>query len=362
MRRLLLISLATIPLTGCQFFNRGDTTAVDIIESVESGEALKPPAQFNGNNNGGKAFEDPTVKGKGADKDGKTGKDGKGGTATASSELIRSTDPDARAKAIARSRVDPFASLPIVTAPDVVVTAPTAAAGNGSGGSAIRSGGSAASGATRTAPATRATAAPRRQAPRPTPLPPPVRVQPPNAPLVMPSPIATLPSIPRPVIAPTVSVSGVVQMGNEPYAIVRAGNEPERYVRVGDRIAGGSVRVKRIETLAFEPQVIFEENGIEVARPIAASGNSADESNGNTPEAAPGPLASAIAVPSATIPRSQSALPAMPNAPFTMVLPPPPSALQSGNSQIPNSLLLQPAPSRTQAVLPGFQVAVPPIG
>ena len=93
-----------------------------------------------------------------------------------------------------------------------------------------------------------------------------------------------LPPIPQPVIAPTISVSGVVQLGNEPYAIVRSGSEPERYVRVGDRLAGGSVRVKRIDTLAFEPRVILEENGIEVSRPISAD-SSAQPGGPATPAA-----------------------------------------------------------------------------
>jgi len=251
MRRLLLISLVTIPLTGCQFFNRDGNTVVDIVESVESGEALDgisvPQLDGNGQAEPEKeAFDSPTVEKKPG--------------AVVSADLINSTDPDARAKSVARNRTDPFATLPILPEPIVIV--PEVNTRTAEAGTRAASNTTASSGNTS----------------RPVPAPP-VRVQAPNRPLVMPSPIATLPTIPQPIIAPTISVSGVVQMGNEHYAIVRSGNEPERYVRVGDRLAGGSVRVKRIETLSFEPRVILEENGIEVVRPIT-NGESVSEEEG----------------------------------------------------------------------------------
>ncbi len=348
MRRLLLISLATIPLTGCQFFNRDGKTVVDIVESVESGEALEGVGVPNLGDKEVAAkddkakFEDPTIASKPA--------------AGASADLIRSTDPDGRARAVSRSRVDPFASLAIPPTPDPIVVSPVAAAGNrvsNSGGSVAggakssgnssdgsaggRSGGSAAANARRA------------------PTPPPVRVQAPNRPLVLPSPIAALPTIPRPVIALTVSVSGVVQLGNEPYAIVRSGSEPERYVRVGDRIAGGSVRVKRIETLAFEPRVILEENGIEVSRPIT-SDSSGSPNEPNAPES-PEPLA----VPTATIPGRRPVLPTLSVIPGALPVPGPMSLLPPASGRVPSSLLLQPAEILSQAVLPNFQVPVPGI-
>jgi hypothetical protein len=331
MRRLLLILLATIPLTGCQFFNRD--SVVGVVESVESGEALDGVAapKIGGKDKpaaDSEAFKDPTVKSQ--------------PTGAVSTDLIRSTDPAARSRAIARSRVDPFASLPIPPTPDVVVVP---SAGNGAsntgGGSTPR----ATSTPSRTVSGARTT--PRaavRAAVRPAATRPPVRVQPPNRPLVLPSPIAALPTIPQPVIAPTISVSGVIQMGNEPYAIVRSGSEPERYVRVGDRIAGGSVRVKRIETLAFEPRVILEENGIEVSRPIVSGSPAADSSS-------PGGLP----VPNVPIPGAQAALPALPGTGGLRALPTPTSSLRSA---VPNSLLLPSAESAFQAVLPNFQVPV----
>ncbi len=253
MRLLLLISLATIPLAGCQFFGGGDQPVADLIETVEQDDGLGAaptiPAVTNGGEasspgEGSQAFEEPTVVA--------------AQPTAASADLIQATDPTARTRQISRSRVDPFASLPIPPAPTPIAVTPVAAVGNqsASGGGSSTASAQTTGGSTATARVANA------------PIRPPTRVQPNNAPLVVPSPIVALPRIPQPVIAPTVLVSGVVQLGNEPYAIVRAGNEPERYVRVGDRIAGGSVRVKRIETLAFEPRVILEENGIEVARPI----------------------------------------------------------------------------------------------
>jgi hypothetical protein len=343
MRRLLLILLATIPLTGCQFFNRDGKTVLDAVESVESGEALDGVAMPK---LGGKdaptadsqAFKDPTVKAK-----------AKSGVST---DLIRSTDPAARSRAVARSRVDPFASLPIPPTPDLVVVSPTAAAGNGTASNARSTAASGSSSSRPSSSSSRRSSGTTARA-RAVPLRPPVRVQPPNRPLVLPSPIAALPTIAQPIIAPTISVSGVIQMGNEPYAIVRSGSEPERYVRVGDRIAGGSVRVKRIETLAFEPRVILEENGIEVSRPIT-SGSSGATSDSATPGASSDP--DTLPVPAAPVPRAQAILPTIPGMPGAL---PAPSSLQSAAGNIPNSLLLQPAATAFQAVLPNFQVPVP---
>jgi len=158
----------------------------------------------------------------------------------------------------------------------------------------------------------------------------------------------------------------VIQMGNEPYAILRSGSEPERYVRVGDRIAGGAVRVKRIETLAFEPRVILEENGIEVSRPISSEGASSESDPlasastpvvGITPVAAvpvvaPGGLSSPLPVPAALLPNTQAVVPAV-------VLPTPAENLTPAVGEIPASLLLQPAETNAQAVLPNLPRVVP---
>jgi hypothetical protein len=70
-----------------------------------------------------------------------------------------------------------------------------------------------------------------------------------------------------------VEVSGVVMVGGAPQAIVKAPNEEtSRHVRVGQRISNGQVLVKRIEMNGgTDPIVIFEENGVEVARAVGAT-------------------------------------------------------------------------------------------
>lgn len=343
MRRLLLISLATIPLAGCQFLNRDGTTVVDVIESVESGEALEAIPNKIDNLRQGEAdsetaaFEEPTVKGENA------------GLVTA--DLIKSTDPEARLKAVTLSRADPFAALvPPIGEPIEVIELEDPEGATNAGGNA------AANANSRPAVPTPAVVVPTA---------PPVRVQPPNEPLVVPSPIATLPTVPQPVIAPTVSVSGVIQLGNEPYAIVRSGNEPERYVRVGDRIAGGSVRVKRIETLAFEPRVILEENGIEVPRPVMSGGDDTEE---DAVPVAAAPIAVPTRVPTVAIPPANGTLPtaasfsgqALP-APTGIVPanpgPASPNSVQPAAGAVPDSLLLAPPAPDLQAVMPGFHIA-----
>lgn len=353
MRRLLLISLATIPLAGCQFFNRGesDTPVIDLVEAVESGEALVTPTiPTLGGGEGDEvatdeSFTDPTVASQ--------------STGTVSADLISSTDPAARARQVQRSRTDPFAALPIPPAPEPVISPVAAQSNNAAANSGANAGGASSAGSGGAAAGVAASTPSE-------PTPPPVRVQPNNEPLVLPSPITQLPPVPQPVIAPTVSVSGVIQMGNEPYAILRSGSEPERYVRVGDRIAGGAVRVKRIETLAFEPRVILEENGIEVSRPIASEGASSEPGPlassstpvGITPVAAvpvvaPGGLSSPLPVPAAVLPNTQAVVPDM------VLLPASAENLTPAAGEIPSSLLLQPADTNAQAVLPNLQRVVP---
>ena len=329
MRRLLLISLATLPLTGCQFFNKGpDVALIDSLDSASSGEAVS--SLPNGSEDA-EAFADPTVKSAGA---------------AVSADLIKSTDANARTLAVQRSRNDPFATLPIPPPPELAEL-PVGAAGNGIsvGGSGATGSGGRGSGA-RTGSAGsggRATGAMARRAPTP----PPVRVQPANRPLVNPSPIAALPRVPQPVIAQAVSVSGVIQLGNEPYAILRSGSEPERYVKVGDRIAGGSVRVKRIETLAFEPKVILEENGIEVSKPVTASAP-AGSATPALPVSTP-----PVPVPSVPAPGNQTLLPSLPFVP----VPTTSTSLRPSLGAIPSSLILSPPDANAQAVVPGSLVA-----
>lgn len=332
MRRLLLITLATMPIGGCQYLSAGEDVAIiDPIEAVGDIAASNGSVELDA-----ETFESPTVEAK--------------PVAVITPDLIRSTDPDARAKQIDRSRPDPFASLPIppppepVELPEAVISSGESVANGGSRGGSRGSSNGGGGGTSGTTPVAQPPSVPE-------PTPPPVRVQPNNEPLVTPSPIAALPRIPQPVIAPTVSVSGIIQLGGEPYAIVSAGNEPERYVRVGDRIAGGSVRVKRIDTLAFEPRVILEENGIEVSRPISSG---AEENSSEVAEPVPAvpavPEPVAAAIPS-TAPPSQ-----IPAATLSgIAIPAPPiSALRSEAGFVPGSLLLAPPEVETQATLPSM--------
>ena len=330
-RQLLLVLVATVPLAGCQYLSAGED--IEIIDPIavttESRERAAEVGQDIVNAIDGEAdetFEEPTV----------------AAPSMVTADLIQSTDPSARAQAVARSRNDPFASLPIPLAPELVEIPEVATTGNGgvasTGSSGSGSSGSGSSGATAATPAG--------------PTPPAVRVR--EEPLPEPSPIAQLPPIPQPVIAPGVAVSGIIQLGSIPYAIVRSGSEPERYVKVGDRIGNGSVRVKRIETLAYEPRVIFEENGIEVSKPVssdtaadAAAPTEAAEPVAALPAAVgrpisslPSPLPSPLSTPSASVPtgaagQAASFLPQLP-------LPPTPSnsLLQPARGYIPNSLIL----------------------
>jgi hypothetical protein len=57
------------------------------------------------------------------------------------------------------------------------------------------------------------------------------------------------------------------------YAIVNAPNEPSsRYIQEGQRLAGGQVLVKRIETNRSEPVVVLEQYGVEVVRAVGEGG------------------------------------------------------------------------------------------
>ena len=86
------------------------------------------------------------------------------------------------------------------------------------------------------------------------------------------SPIASPVPRPDPVLAKAVEVTGVVQIGNQAYAIVNAPNEPtSRYVQEGQRLAGGQVLVRRIDFNRASPVVILEQSGVEVVRAVGES-------------------------------------------------------------------------------------------
>ena len=85
--------------------------------------------------------------------------------------------------------------------------------------------------------------------------------------------ISTLPPLPAANLANAVKVSGVVVVGSVAHAIVKAPNETSsRHLQVGQRLANGQVLIKRIELkTGFDPIIILEENGIEVAKAIGAA-------------------------------------------------------------------------------------------
>lgn len=88
---------------------------------------------------------------------------------------------------------------------------------------------------------------------------------PPVRPAAPPAPTADL--------AKALQVTGVVVVGSTPQAIVQVPEEPSsRYVSVGQRLSNGRVLVKRIEiNPGGEPVVVFEQNGIEVAKSVGSS-------------------------------------------------------------------------------------------
>jgi hypothetical protein len=193
-------------------------------------------------------------------------------------DLISSTDSNQRVRQIQSNRSDPFSLIPTTPSvqlppPVVVPTAPAPTAnplpaprqaaspnrsnsspgvtrGSGSGQSGQRSSGNGG-----------------RLAPIPN--------------LVPRTGLApTTPPPPQPDLARAVKVTGVVQVGNQLYAIVDAPNEPSsRYVQVGQRLSNGQILVRRIDMTGAEPRVVLEQYGIEVVRAVG---------EGGTPAAAPG--------------------------------------------------------------------------
>lgn len=97
----------------------------------------------------------------------------------------------------------------------------------------------------------------------------------PSAVLPQPS-VATAPSSlpPTPVpVSPVdrVEITGVAQIGDRTSVIIREiGLSTSRYVREGDLVAGGQVRVKRIDMSSTEPVVILEFNGQEFYRTVGS--------------------------------------------------------------------------------------------
>lgn len=108
-------------------------------------------------------------------------------------------------------------------------------------------------------------------------------------PQVVPNPalVSVLPPPAQPELARAVVVTGVVLISKEPQAIIKVPDEPtSRYVEAGQRLANG-VLVKRIEmNQGYNPIVILEQYGIEVAKMVGEgavnSTPSAASATGNT--------------------------------------------------------------------------------
>jgi hypothetical protein len=160
-------------------------------------------------------------------------------------DLIRSTDPAQRRQEIEQNRTDPFS----IIAPAPIVEIPEDAEDGGT---------------------TRRPAAPGGLAPIPD-------LVPTTGPTTIGPTTPVTPPPPQPDIARAVEVTGVVQVGNVPYAIVNAPNEPtSRYVRAGQMLSNGTVLVKRIDVFrGVEPVVVLEQYGIEVVRTVGGGGSPA---------------------------------------------------------------------------------------
>lgn len=82
-------------------------------------------------------------------------------------------------------------------------------------------------------------------------------------PAVLPVPAAPAVSIPQ-----SIQISGAMEMGGRYSIIVEVPGEGSRYASVGDRLAGGTVLIKRVEMNGHEPRVILEHNGQEIVRTV----------------------------------------------------------------------------------------------
>ncbi|MEH2240763.1 hypothetical protein [Nostoc sp.] len=98
-----------------------------------------------------------------------------------------------------------------------------------------------------------------------------ISVLPKVLPQVIPNPtlVSVLPPPAQPELARAVVVTGVVLISKEPQAIIKVPDEPtSRYVQAGQRLANG-VLIKRIEmNQGYNPIVILEQFGIEVAKMV----------------------------------------------------------------------------------------------
>jgi hypothetical protein len=281
MRRISVIAIASVfalSLTGCSLLGGGEETASEGSASPESAAAPASPSATP-------EFENPTVapdnkgektdgqndknKGKDAkDKDKKAAKNSPRGILP--SDLISSTNPNQRVKSISRDRTDPFAMLS--TMPDVSVSDAAIARQKSEAEQRQQEYEQARKEYQQALQAAAAQRPAERFTTRPSATPSgPIAARPPASATARPA-APPRPMQPQPDLARAVEVTGVVQVGDVPYAIVNAPNEPSsRYVRVGQRLSNGQVLVKRIDSNPLEPVVVLEQYGIPVNKSIGNS-------------------------------------------------------------------------------------------
>lgn len=237
---------------------------------------------------------------------------------TSTAGLIQSTNANQRTQQVQQGRSDPFAGLFAIPKPVVTVK-----------------------------PRTVVTRIPKPVVPPP---PKPVVVKPNPLPIVPPP----APAPPQPDLARSVTVLGVVEVGNELQAIVKVPTEAtSRYITQGQRLSDGQVLVKRIElSPGAEPVVILEQNGIEVTRAVGEEPALQQEEKTGRPSATilTSPL-SQTSSPSSTAELNSI----LPNQSPAVPVPAPPTSRPS-NKQIQNTKQPTIPPPPTSSPLPSLQL------
>lgn len=243
---------------------------------------------------------------------------------TSTAGLIQSTNANQRTNQVQQGRSDPFAGLFAIPKPVVTVKPRKVVI---------------------------------RRIPKPPvvppPLPKPVVVKPKPVPIPQPpAPIAP----PQPDLARSVTVLGVVEVGNQLQAIVKVPTEAtSRYITQGQRLSDGQVLVKRIElSPGAEPVVILEQNGIEVTRAVGEEPALQQEEKTGRPSAAiiTSPL-SQTSSPSSTA-KLNSILPDQSSN--TLPVPALPTSRPSSNQQIQSTKQPSIPPPPTSSPLPSLQL------
>ncbi|ASC69853.1 hypothetical protein XM38_007830 [Halomicronema hongdechloris C2206] len=166
--------------------------------------------------------------------------------------LLQPSDKAARLAQVTAGRTDPFAPLtrPSLTGPDAATATPVATAAT-------------------TTPV--AVATPPQSLPTVSVTAPPASLPPlPSREVAPETPAVAAASSPARNPVDALELSGVVQVGDRIHLIVKEPNaKTSRYVSVGDSLAGGRVRVHRIE-MSEEPVVILAYNGQHYTRTIGS--------------------------------------------------------------------------------------------